>query len=185
MRSGSQWEADMPAYPSYLAWIQIFSFLSLLFLSCSGLSPTFLDDVQITHALRTACPLPGWPLSIFHCSICLALRFYSSSQILEFSNGLETSLKWVHSNFGLWGEARDPTFLKSTQGWRSVDHCLSGKDSGGPQVPWGWRLSLVICYLFLFSVIILLFLQPGAWKSAGEPRRQFSNKYTVNGWMNE
>ena len=69
------------------------SFLSLLFLSCSGLSPTFLDHVQITHALRTACPLPGCPLSIFHCSICLALRFYSSSQILEFSNGLETSLK--------------------------------------------------------------------------------------------
>ena len=45
------------------------------------------------------------------------------------------------------------------------------------------RVDVIICYflLFLFSVIILLFLQPGAWKSVGEPRGQFSNKYTVNG----
>lgn len=46
MRSCSQWEADI--------------------LSCSGLSPAFPECAQMVHVLHTACPLPGWPVSIFH-----------------------------------------------------------------------------------------------------------------------
>ena len=64
MRSCSQWEADMPTHPSSLAQLQIF--LSPLFLSCSGLSPTSPECAQVAHVLHTACPLPGWPVSIFH-----------------------------------------------------------------------------------------------------------------------